>query len=66
MVEEKEILLNIYSKKFGKNFISYKVQNVKTHTVLDEGKCKDMIAARNIYVNLMNTYGEENVLLLQN
>ena len=66
MIEGKEILMNIYDKKFGKNFINYKVRNLKTNEIIDEGKCSDMVFTRKVYKGLMDEHGEDKVLLVMN
>lgn len=66
MPNEKEILMNVYDKKFGKNYINFVVKNLLTEEVLNEGKCSNMSETRSIYKGLVDNYGENKVLLLQN
>jgi len=64
MSESKEILLTVYHKKPGKKIITYKVQNLITNELLDEGTCEDTFASRNLYAKLLGIYGIDKVDLV--
>lgn len=57
-------ILTIYDKKFGKNFVSYKFMSTSENQLIEEGKCNDHVGSRAKYKELMDVYGEENILLL--
>lgn len=60
------IILTVTGKRFGQNFIRHKARNTDTMEIITEGKCGDYVTTREIYVDMMNEYGEENVKLLTN
>ena len=60
-----DVIMSVEDKKFGKPWITYKAMLTETKEVIVEGKCKDFSTTRSTYKELIDTYGENNVLLLQ-
>lgn len=57
-----KIIVN--DKKFGKNYIDYKVIDKTNNEVVTEGKCKNHSHISSIFFGLVNEYGVKNVILL--
>jgi hypothetical protein len=64
-MREVDVIFTVEDKQFGKPWITYKARLTKNKEVIRQGKCKDFITTRHIYKELMDKYGEDNVLLLQ-
>ena len=64
-LDDYEVILYVEDKKFGKPWITYRATLIRSKEVIREGRCKDFITTRHLYLQLMNEFGKDKVLLLQ-
>ena len=56
------IIMTVTDKKFGKNFVDYKIENKDTGEV-ETGKCGNMGYTAKLFFDLVNQHGDSNVQL---